>query len=159
MNKKIPLSFCIVFLLVLMSSCVFGSQRMYTDDNDIIAYYGLDTPAGTSGYTYAISTEEGVFYMSDEQADILGKRDFNLHRLIQYDLSKYSDSFTPDAVSFGSGGLNYYYTFDHSKDTDMFQIENSQEFAFEYKDGQTVGYNNNAKVITKLYNMDGSLMK
>lgn len=159
MNKKILLLFCMVFLLVFMTSCVSGSQRMYADNNDIIAYYGLDTPAGTSGYTYAISTDDGVFYMSDEQADILGKRDFNLRQLIQYDLSKYSGSLAPDAVSFGSGGLNYYYTFDHSRDTDMFQIENSQEFAFEYKGGQSVGYNHDAKVITKLYNMDGSPMK
>ena len=58
MNKKILLSLCMIFLLVFMTCCVSGNQRMYADNNDIIAYYGLDTPAGTSGYTYAISTEE-----------------------------------------------------------------------------------------------------
>lgn len=153
------MSITVVILFAFLITCVNAGQRMYADGNDIIAYYGLDTPAGTSGYSYAISTEDGVFYMSDEQANLLAKHDYGLRQLIEYDLSKYSGSFMPDAVSFGSNGINYLYTIDHSRDTDMFELQNTQNFAFEYKSGQRVGYNYDANVITKLYNPDGSEMK
>lgn len=158
MDRKILISISMLFVVLMLSFSVSASERMYADTGDTIAYYGLDTPAGTSGYTYAICTEDGVFYMSDEQADTLGTHDYTLHQLVQYDLDKYSGSFRPDAVSFGSNGMNYYYNLDNSEDTEMFEIANNQNFAFEYKSGQQVGYNKDAKVVTKLYNMDGTEM-
>lgn len=158
LNKKIMITILVILGIVLFCSSASASSRIYADTNDTIAYFGLDTPAGSSGYTYAVATEEGVFYMSDQQADNLGRHDYMLHKLVEYDLNKYSDSFMPDAVIWGNGGFNYVYNIDHTKDTENFQIPNNQNFSFEYKDGQKVGYNTNAKVITKIYNADGSVM-
>lgn len=148
------------FLLItpLLISSVSSAGMASAGYEDYIGYYGLDTPAGSSGYTYSIATDEGVFYMSDEQADTLGKYDYTLHKLVEYDLNKYSDSFAPDAVIWGRGGLNFVYDIHHDRDTECFQIANNQEFSFDYKSGQHVGYNTNAKVVTKIYNKDGSVM-
>lgn len=148
----------LVFSILLFIGSVSAGGMASAGTEDLIGYYGLDTPAGSSGYTYSIATEEGVFYMTDQQADTLGKYDYSLHQLVAYDLNKYSDAFTPDAVIWGSGGFNFVYDINHDKDTECFQIPNNQEFSFDYKTGQHVGYNTNAKVVTKLYNKDGSIM-
>ncbi|RAP54215.1 MAG: hypothetical protein BZ137_03390 [Methanosphaera sp. rholeuAM130] len=158
MYRKLLTITSTILLLVLLASSVSASGMMSAGTDDLIGYYGLDTPAGSSGYTYSIATDDGVFYMSDEQADTLGKRDYTLHKLVEYDLNKYRDSFMPDAVVWGSGGFNFVYDWNHDRDTDCFQIPNNQEFSFDYKSGQQVGYNSNAKVVTRLYNADGSIM-
>lgn len=158
MYRKILGMIVLVMAVMLIVTCVDAAGMMSAGTDDTIGYYGIDTPAGSSGYTYSIATDDGVFYMSDEQADTLGKRDYTLHKLVEYDLNKYSDSFMPDAVVWGRGGLNFVYDFHHDRDTECFEIPNNQEFSFDYKSGQHVGYNKNAKVVTRLYNKDGSVM-
>ena len=158
MYKKILMITAVVVILPMLISSVSAVGMASAGYDDLIGYYGLDTPAGSSGYTYSIATDDGVFYISDEQADTLGKHDYTLHKLVEYDLNKYSDSFGPDAVIWGSGGFNFVYDLHHDRDTECFQIENNQEFSFDYKSGQHVGYNKDAKVVTRLYNKDGSVM-
>ena len=158
MQNKLLLTAGLVFIITLFATAVSGAGMQSAGYDDLIGYYGMDTPAGSSGYTYSIATDEGVFYMSDQQADTLGKHDYTLHKLIEYDLNKYSGMFTPDAVVWGSGGFNFVYDINHDRDTECFQIANNQEFSFDYKSGQHVGYNTNAKVVTRLYNKDGSVM-
>lgn len=158
MYKKLLMILTVLSMTLLLASCVSAVGMMKADTDDLIGYYGMDTPAGTSGYTYSIATDDGVFYMSDEQADTLGKYDYTLHKLVEYDLNKYSGSFMPDAVIWGSGGFNFMYNIDHTRDTECFQIPNNQEFSFDYKSGQHVGYNTNAKVVTRLYDKNGHIM-
>ncbi|RAP51518.1 MAG: hypothetical protein BZ133_02885 [Methanosphaera sp. SHI613] len=158
MLKKYFMLMGFVLTIALFVSGVSAAGMQSAGYEDLIGYYGIDTPAGSSGYTYSIATDEGVFYMNDEQADTLGKHDYTLHKLVEYDLNKYSGMFTPDAVIWGSGGFNFVYDINHDRDTECFQIPNNQEFSFDYKSGQHVGYNTNAKVVTKLYDKDGNVM-
>jgi len=153
MNKKI-LIIITLFMVVLTLNTFSANQKISASSNDYFTYYGLDTPAGQT-HSFAIEVNRNVYYISDSAANKLASYSPSFRRLYSYDLEKYGNKFKPDVISFGSNGFNAYYQLDNTIDDEMFQIANDYPFDFEYKKGQHVGYNRDAKVITKIYYPNG----
>lgn len=153
MNKKLAI-ILISLLLILTLSNVSASEKVRATSDDYFTYYGLNTPAGQT-HSFAIEVNSNVYYITDSIANKLAAYSTKFRQAYNYDLQKYSDKFTPDAVSFGSNGFNAYYQLNSQSDDEMFQFANDESFDFEYKTGQHVGYNTNAKVITKIYYPNG----
>jgi hypothetical protein len=153
MNKIVVL---FAYLLIVLSlNCASASEVINATPNDIYAYYGMNTPAGQT-HSFAIEVDSTVYYITDSVANRLASYSPTFRMLFNYDLNKYSDMFKPDAISFGSNGFNAYYQLNNEEDDEMFQLNNDRSFSFEYASGQQVGYNSNAKVITKVYYPDGN---
>lgn len=140
----------IVVLLLLSISSVHASERISATPDNRFAYYGLDTPAGQT-HSFAIEVDGNVYYIKDSVANKLAYYSIYFRSVYDYDLEKYSDKFRPDALSFGTNGYNFYYNLNEPADDEMFTFPNDKSFDFEYVGGQRVGYNANAKVITKIY--------
>lgn len=153
MSKKVLV--LLVFLLFLVSLSMVSAEKIRATPEDSFAYYGADTPAGQSAYNFAIEVDSNVYYISDYIAEELASYSLSFRRVYAYDLEKYGRKFTPDAVSFGSNGFNMYYQTGNQYDDEMFQFVNDETFDFDYKSGQRVGYNSNAKVITDIYYPEG----
>jgi len=149
MNHKLSI-IILATLLLLSISAVCASERVSATPDDRFAYYGSDTPAGQT-HSFAIEVDGNVYYIKDPVANKLAYYSLYFRRVYDYDLEKYSDKFMPDALSFGTNGYNFYYNLNEPADDEMFTFPNDKSFDFEYVNGQRVGYNNNAKVITKIY--------
>lgn len=149
MNKKhLIILVSILFLLSLTN--VSANEKISASPNNYFAYFGADTPAGQT-HSYAIEVDSNVYYIPDSIAEKLASYSPSFRRVYEYDLEKWGNKFMPDAISYGSNGFNAYYQLGNSRDDEMFQFVNDKSFDFEYKAGQQVGYNRNAKVITKIY--------
>lgn len=153
MNKKYLVILVSVLLLFTLSS-VSASEKITATSSDHFGYYGPDTPAGKT-HSFSVEVDSNVYYISDSLANKLAAYSSSFRRVYEYDLDKYSNKYKPDAVSFGSNGVNAYYQLNNNQDTEMFEFQNDKTFEFEYSTGNTVGYNKNAKIITKIYNYDG----
>lgn len=153
MNKKIMIILFSLMLLLTLSNA-YASERISATPYDHFAYYGADTPAGQS-YSFAIEVDSNVYYINDQIANKLASYSLTFRRVYDYDLEKYANKFKPDVISFGSNGFNAYYPLNHQVDDDMFTFANDRYFDFDYVSGQHVGYNRNAKVITKIYYPNG----
>lgn len=149
MNKKF-LILLIIATVTLSVNCVNASERISATPDDYFTYFGSDTPAGQT-HSFAIEVDSNVYYITDSVANKLSYYSLYFRRVYDYDLEKFSDKFRPDAFSFGSNGYNFYYNLNREADDEMFPFPNDKSFDFEYVGGQHVGYNTNAKVITKIY--------
>lgn len=152
--KKKSLIILISFAVILSIGSVNASQKITATPDDYFAYYGADTPAGQT-HSFAIEVDSNVYYISDQTANRLASYSPYFRKAYDYCLRKYSNKFRPDAISFGSNGFNAYYQLDSTPDDEMFQFHSDRTFDFEYETGQQVGYNRNAKVITRIYYPSG----
>lgn len=153
MDKKLSIVL-ITFLLLLSVAGVNASEKVSATPNDRFAYYGSDTPAGQT-HSFAVEVDGNVYYISESVANKLASYSIYFSQVYDYDLEKYADKFRPDGMSFGSNGLNFFYDLNTQRDDEMFDFPNDKSFDFEYVGGQHVGYNTNAKVITKVYYPNG----
>lgn len=153
MYKKLSIVIIIIILLLSFAT-VSASERISATPDDRFAYYGSDTPAGQT-HSFAIEVDRNVYYITEPIANKLAYYSIYFRKVYDYDLEKYSDKFRPDGMSFGSNGLNFYYNLNNERDDEMFDFPNDKSFDFEYVSGQNVGYNTNAKVITKVYYPNG----
>lgn len=144
-----------ISLLFLVSLSTVSAEKLRATPDDYFAYYGADTPAGQSHYTYAIELDNGVYYIPDSIAEKLAAYSSSFRRVYEYDLDKFGSRFMPDAISFGRNGFNAYYQVGNRNDDEMFIFMNDKSFDFEYKSGQQVGYNSRAYVITNIYYPNG----
>ena len=149
MHKKFSV-ILIAFLLLVSVAGVSASEKISATPNDRFTYFGSDTPAGQT-HSYAIEVDSNVYYITGSVANKLADYSIYFRQVYDYDLEKYSEKFRPDGMSFGSNGLNIYYNLDSQRDYEIFSFPNDKSFDFEYVSGQHVGYNRNAKVITKIY--------
>lgn len=153
MKKKI-LIILLALLVMLTIHNVCANEKIRATPNDYFAYYGSDTPAGQT-HSFAIEVDSGVYYITDPIAEKLAAYSYSFRRVYEYDLEKWASKFRPDAISYGSNGFNAYYQLGNRADDEMFTFINDKSFDFEYQSGQPVGYNRNAKVITKIYYPNG----
>ena len=149
LNKKLLVSLIVMFLLLSISG-VHASERISATPDDYFAYYGSDTPAGQT-HSFAIVVDGNVYYVKDPVANRLAYYSLYFRQVYDYDLEKFSEKFMPDAMSIGTNGYNFYYNLNRQADDEMFNFPNDKSFDFEYVGGQRVGYNSNAKVVTKIY--------
>lgn len=145
----------LALVLTLSISSVNASERISATPDDYFTYFGSDTPAGQT-HSFAIEVDSKVYYIPDSVANKLASYSLSFRRVYDYDLEKYSDKFMPDAFGFGTNGYNVYYNLNRQSDDEMFSFYNDKSFDFEYVSGQHVGYNTNAKVITKIYYPGGA---
>lgn len=160
---------CILIIIIAGIAFITGifSDNKSIDDSDLpklnttnvdsFFYYGEDTPAGKSGYTYAIVVDGKPYYMGDNKAELLahnGER--GMIEVINYDLQKYEGRFTPSQYIVGRSGIHAVYDTTREHDNTMFEFEKMGNYMFSYRDGQEVGLNKNASVVVKLYYLNGT---
>lgn len=129
--------------------------KVNATDTDFFYYYGPDTPAGKT-HTYGIGVNGTMYYMTDTTAELLSQNDNRLSLIMMYDLNKYDGKYSPDAKSYGTSGINYVWVKNKSKDMSQFTFPNSQNFTFTYYENRTVGLNDQAYVIDKVYYPNGT---
>ncbi|WP_323735856.1 hypothetical protein PXD04_08175 [Methanosphaera sp. ISO3-F5] len=126
MNKKYLIILISILLLVTISS-VNASEKISATPNNYIYYYGYDQPAAET-HSFAIEIDSTVYYISDSVAR---------------DLASYSPNFREAYAEVQGKSV-----------PGIHEMKNDVNFDFEYMTG-TVGLNNNAKIITKLYDSNG----
>ena len=122
-------------------------------------YYGEDTPAGKSGYTYAVVINGTPYYMDDKNAELLAQSDNSMLAVMKYDLNKYDSRYSPKNYVIGSSGVNFVYEGKSSSDTTMFEYKLMKDFQFSYRENVTIGENKNAHMVEHVYDLNGSEIK
>lgn len=128
MNKKIIIILMSILLLFSIST-VNASEKISATPNDYFAYYGYDQPAAQT-HSFAIEVDSKVYYIDDYIARKLASYSNNFNKIYSQVNGQYIEG--------------------------CHEFDNDKSFDFEYVSGQQVGYNNNAKVITKIYYPDGT---
>lgn len=118
----------ISLLLVFSISTVSASEKISATPSEYFTYYGVDTPAGQT-HSFGIEVDSKVYYISDSIASKLASISSNFREVYAETSSSYYEG--------------------------MADFKNDEYFDFEYISGQQVGFNDNAKVITKVYYPNG----
>ncbi len=135
MNKKMK-TFALLLLCVTMASVVFAAEGHIDINSNVDATYYSDTSeVGLSGYCFSIDYNDTEYYLDDAGFELLlsdnnGDNNNNLE--------DYNNQLSEEGV-------------------ESFSMQwNDTNFSFDYEDGQTVGNDTNANVITHIYNSQGN---
>ncbi len=137
-------------ILAIMSMSAVSAETIHVSSDDLVTYFGPETPAGESGYTFAIEVDSAVYYVDYyDETDFADISD-NVKTVLEWDLkTNYgndNDIDIRDTLGMKIGSLDIQ---DEGSGTTMFSFPVGEDFSFTYSDGHTVGFNNNAKVIEK----------
>lgn len=144
--KKI--TFGVMLLLIFLSLGAVSAGTVHVSSDDLVTYYGPETPAGESGYTFAIEVDGSVYYVEYYDETDLADISDNVKEVLNWDLkTNYgndNDIDIRDTLGMKIGSLDIQ---DEGSGTTMFSFPVGEDFSFTYSDGHTVGFNKNAKVI------------
>ncbi len=131
----------LIFILIcIMTITVVCATEGHVDiSGDVnVTYHGSRTSIG-SDYPISIEYEDQTYYVNDADLEKLATTNEDFEYLYDY----HQNFNSPDATIKGN-----HYEFEKQC--------NNTDFSFDYIDGQTVGNDSDANVVTKLYNADGS---
>ncbi|WP_407411043.1 hypothetical protein [Methanobrevibacter sp.] len=140
-------------ILAIMTLSAVSAETVHVSSDDLVTYFGPETPAGESGYTFAIEVDSGVYYVDYyDETDFADISD-NVKTVLDWDLkTNYgngNDINIRDTLGMKIGSLDIQ---DEGNGTTMFSFPVGEDFSFTYTDGHTVGFNKNAKVIDEFKN-------
>ena len=146
----------LILLIIAASTITFASatapSRLNATTDDNITYFGYDTAPGKAGYNYGIDIGDDSYYFDWWGEMLMSHYSPMFSQVSNYDLSK-SDNDVDIKNAFGNtvGGLKY-----NTDDNEFFDFKVDKPFSFTWHGGEKVGLNDDAKVIDKIYDENGT---
>lgn len=140
----------IFFIILLLAMGAASAEKIHASSDDLVTYYGPDTPAGESGYTFSIEVDGNVYYVEYYDETSLADLSDNVKDVLEWDLStNYMDDEIDvrDTLGMKIASIE---VLDEGSGTTMFNFPLGEDVSFTYSDGHTVGFNTNANVIDDL---------
>ncbi len=139
-NKLKPIIFLVVCLLTVSVVCAADGHTDVNGDLDV-TYHGLRTEIGKE-YPISFVYEDQTYYVDTDNLNKLASSNADFEYLFKYDANFRSP-----------------YLLMEGNNLEFERSCNGTDFSIDYIDGQTVGNDSNANVVTQVYNPDGSEMQ
>ena len=140
----------ILLIILLLAMGAASAEKIHASSDDLVTYYGPDTPAGDSGYTFSIEVDGDVYYLEYYDETTLADISDNVKDVLEWDLkTNYMNDDIDIRNSLGMkiGSIE---VLDEGSGTTMFSFPLGEDVSFTYSDGHTVGFNTNAKIIDEI---------
>lgn len=158
-NQKKFLYCCIGVIVILGLFLVLGNMfgpRTVSDDatpmvnvttDNIFTYYADDTLQGKAGYNLGVKVDGQEYYFKDYDMTNLCEYSPYVNLIANYDAKKSE----PSATISDPLGIPRFNIYESGSDTERFDFKVDVPFGFSYHGGETVGQDNDAKVIDDIW--------
>lgn len=143
MNKKLLLSFSVVFILLGITA-VSASESIDVTTADTFYFYSTDSLAANDGYYAAVVVDGVPYYLDDPEYNKLCEYSTTFAEGLIY---QFQDTSSTQDIKMGHVKVGSLET--PGDPVGDFELSVDKEFSFKYKTG-TVGLNKNAHIITSL---------